>query len=168
MVALPNDGVIQQRTEQTPCQNRDEGMHVILQQQDPVDFDANNPNALTMGDIDEMNQMAIEDFDGMAEFLRHVPQQQGPPSTLSSPAGGTSQCLSVPSGGSQMNSQMPDEVSDGVAGLRYFISDSGRSSDAGCIESIPPGLMVKKDSANGKFIGKQTSLRNSISIAERR
>jgi hypothetical protein len=154
-VPLPNDGVIQQQTEQTPCQNRDEGMHVILQQQDSDDFDANTLNALTMGDIDEMNQMAIDDFDGMAEFLRRVPQQQGPPSTLSSPAGRTPPCLSVPSGGSQVNCQMPDEVGDeGVAGLQYFISDSGRSSDAGCIESIPPGLMVKKDGASGKFIGK--------------
>jgi hypothetical protein len=130
-------------------------MHVILQQHDSVDFDANSLNALTMGDIEEMNQMAIDDFDGMDEFLRRVPQQQGPPSTLSSPGGGTSPCLSVPSGGSQLNSQMPDEVGDGgVVGLQYFISDSGRSSDAGCIESIPPGLFVKKDSASGKFIGK--------------
>lgn len=130
-------------------------MRVILQQHDSVDFDTNTLDAPTMGGIDEMNQIVIEDFDGMAEFLRRVPQRQGPPSTLSSPAGGTSPCLSVPSGGSQMNSRMPDEVSDGgVVGLRYFISDSGRSSDAGCIESIPPGLMVKNDGASGKFIGK--------------
>lgn len=154
-VPLPDEGVIQQQIEQTPCRNRDEGMHVILQQQDSVDMDANTLNALTMGDIDDMNQMTIEDFDGMAEFLRRNPQQQGPPSNLSSLAGRTFSCLSVASGGSPMNRQIPDEVGEGgVAGLQYFMSDSGRLSDARCIESIPPGLMVNKDGASGKFIGK--------------
>ncbi|TVY19579.1 putative transcriptional regulatory protein [Lachnellula arida] len=157
-LSVGNSTISQHGREPTPGHSPSTGMEMPLQQhaEGLLRLDTDTIGDIRMGEIDNTMGIGLDDFDGMSDFLEGVPLQGSSLSDLAPLHEEASRHRSMPHDGSSRPSSemLPDKESDGgVVGLQHFIRESSRRPDTQSVESIPPGLIVNMNDANGKFIG---------------
>lgn len=151
--------VSQHGREPTPGHSPSTGVEMLLQQhaEGLLRLDADTIGDIRMDEIDNTMGIGVGDFDGMSDFLQGVPLQASALSDLAPLHEEASRHRPMPHDGSSRPSSemLQDKESDGgVVGLQHFIRESSGRPDPQSVQSIPPGLIVNRNDANGKFIGR--------------
>ena len=109
-------------------------------------------------EMNATNQLALDTFDGIADFLNGYQLGSNTPSDLPAPPEAMQQTFSTvhdpktPVDGVAQDLLLGDGHKK-VIGLKYFMCEADPLLNYTESESVPPGLLVSKNAQNRKFIG---------------